>query len=257
VLLAVDIGNTNITLGLYGSERALQHRWALTSDTHRTADEYRLLLRQITQECPDLLKANHAILASVVPALRPLIETAIRKVIGPDEIRWLEPDTPLPVRNGYPKPDEVGADRLANAVGGFRKYCAPLIVVDMGTATTFDVIDNEPCYLGGIIMPGPRLAAEALHHRTARLPLIEPHFTDQVIAASTVEAINSGLFLGTAGAIDSIIQRIRADVGVPEMKAIATGGLAPAFVEACENLALFDRDLTLDGLAAIFDYQSK
>jgi len=251
-LLAADIGNTNITLGFFDAELRLTRRWSLTSDARRTPDEYRLLLRELTREFPEFATLDAIVVGSVVPVLSSILEESLQVLFPKVPLRSVTALTPMRVRNGYPVPSEVGIDRLANAVGGFKRWGAPIIVADFGTATTLDVVDAEPCYLGGVILPGPRLAAEALNLRTARLPMVSPHPTEKIIAASTVEAIRSGLFWGMVGSIDYLVERAAEESGFKNWKGIATGGLGRDFVGRCRTLHHYDADLTLCGLAEIW-----
>jgi type III pantothenate kinase len=203
------------------------------------------------------------VIGSVVPSLQLLMEDAFDQLLPTAQRLVVSHTTPLPVANTYPVPSEVGIDRLANAVGGFYRFGAPCIVVDFGTATTIDVLapplagasDTRPRYLGGIILPGPRLAAEALNLRTARLPMVSPRATERIIADNTVEAIRSGLFWGMVGAIDYLIQEAARESQLSSYIAVATGGLGRDFLGRCKTLSHYEPELTLFGLHEIARFQ--
>ncbi|MDX6748407.1 type III pantothenate kinase [Geminicoccaceae bacterium 1502E] len=250
MLLAIDVGNTNTVFALYrGGERMGQ--WRLSTNRERTAEEYAAALIQLmTLRALDHRQVEAVIISSVVPqAVVPLRwmsrEFFARKafVVGEDL------DFPLPIR--LPDPKEVGADRVVNAVAALKRYAAPLIIVDFGTATTFDVVDEDGAYAGGAIAPGIGLSIEALHRAAARLPRIAVEPPETVIGRSTVGAMQSGIFWGYVGLIEGLVERIQKEYGKP-MTTIATGGLAPLFVKRCAALQHLDHDLTMAGLLEIY-----
>ena len=249
LLLAIDVGNTNTVFALYRERHALG-QWRISTVRERTADEYAAALTQLMA-----LKGYHhgdvgaAVIASVVPqALTPLKSMcreffSCARVVGED----LGVTIPVLIDN----PREVGADRLVNAVAAHARYHGPLIVVDFGTATTFDVIDEAGRYCGGVIATGINLSLEALHRAAAKLPRVAVERPPRVIGSSTVTAMQSGVFWGYVSMIEGMVARIKAEFGA-EMKVIATGGLAGLFAGATDVIEHVDRDLTMAGLVELF-----
>jgi type III pantothenate kinase len=250
LLLAIDVGNTNTVFALYRERHALG-QWRISTIRERTADEYAAALTQLMA-----LKGysqgdvGAAVISSVVPqALTPLKSmcheffSCTARVVGED----LGVTIPVAVDN----PREVGADRLVNAVAAHSRYQGPLIVVDFGTATTFDVIDEEGRYCGGVIATGINLSLEALHRAAAKLPRVAVERPERVIGTSTVSAMQSGVFWGYVSMIEGIVARIRTEFGA-EMKVIATGGLAGLFAGATDAIEHVDRDLTMAGLVELY-----
>jgi type III pantothenate kinase len=250
LLLAIDVGNTNTVFALYRERQALG-QWRISTMRERTADEYAAALTQLmalkgyNQE-----DVGAAVISSVVPqALNPLKSMCreffdcTARVVGED----LRVTIPVLIDN----PQEVGADRLVNAVAAHGRYRGPLIVVDFGTATTFDVIDAEGRYCGGVIATGINLSLEALHRAAAKLPRVAVERPSRVIGRSTVTAMQSGVFWGYVSMVEGVVARIKTEFGA-EMKVIATGGLAGLFADATEVIEEVDRDLTVAGLVELF-----
>ena len=250
LLLAIDVGNTNTVFALYQERHALG-QWRISTMRERTADEYAAALTQLmalkgyTQE-----DVGAAVISSVVPqALNPLKSmcreffNCSARVVGED----LRVTIPVLIDN----PEEVGADRLVNAVAAHGRYRGPLIVVDFGTATTFDVIDDEGRYCGGVIATGINLSLEALHRAAAKLPRVAVERPPRVIGTSTVTAMQSGVFWGYVSMVEGMVARIKEEFGA-EMKVIATGGLAGLFADATDVIEQVDRDLTMAGLVELF-----
>lgn len=251
MLLAVDVGNTNVTLGLFAGNQCVQF-WRLSSNVHRTEDEYAILMHQLLamhHVSADDIRAVS--IGSVVPVLSSTLDGALNRVTHKTPFH-VSHDTRLPVRNLYAKPREVGIDRLANAAGGMQIAGFPLIVVDLGTAVTLDVVSKDREYLGGSILPGIEMSAEALARRTARLPLTAAKAPHAAIGRTTVESIRSGIFLGLAGSIDGLIHRMWKELGY-ETSVLATGGLAPAIIEYSTLVREHCQELTLIGLKAIYE----
>lgn len=250
MLLAIDSGNTNIVFAVFDGE-TVRGEWRSSTTTERTADEFGVWLTQLmTIEGIERRDIDAAIIASVVPANVFNLKTLCRRyfrcepvVVGDDGV-----DLGLEVR--LDRPEEVGADRLVNAVAAHKCYRGPLVVIDFGTATTFDVIDAEGNYCGGAIAPGINLSLEALHMAAAKLPRVAVARPRQVIGKATVPAMQSGIFWGYVGLIDGLVARIQAEFGAP-MTVVATGGLAPLFMEATDAIQHLDPDLTLRGLLEI------
>ena len=246
MLLVIDVGNTNVVVAVReGAE--WRGVWRIRTEAQRTSDEYAVWLLALLDRVdikPAMISA--AVIGTVVPAalyhLRRLCRDwfAIEPLIARASLDW---GFAIKVDN----PDEVGADRLVNALAGHRRFGGPLVVVDFGTATTFDVVDRDGAYLGGVIAPGINLSLEALHHAAARLPRIGIGRPQAVIGRSTVPAMQSGVYWGYIGLIEGLLVRIKAEFGGP-MKVIATGGLAPLFAEGTVQIEHIEPDLTLDGL---------
>ena len=248
MLLAVDIGNTEVTLGLF-EDGTLRRSFRVSSETRRTADEVRLLLEQAFPEITT--RQARAVIGSVVPAQTPLYADAARRLTGGEPL-IVGSDTTAGIKIEYRDPGSVGADRIANAAGAFDRYGAPAIVVDFGTATTFDVLLEGQRYLGGVIAPGVLTGAEHLVRRAARLGAFELKPPARVVGRSTEESLQSGVFYGAVGEVDSIVRRIAAEEGI-QPKVIATGGLAAAIAAQSETIQEVDPELTLYGLRIIFE----
>jgi type III pantothenate kinase len=250
MLLAIDSGNTNIVFAVFegGVKRA---EWRSSSDSKRTADEYGVWLSQL-MGLDGIGRADitDCIVATVVPETLYSLKTLCRKyfaceplIVGEDGV-----DLGLEVLTG--SPDEVGSDRLINAGAAHARYGGPLIVIDFGTATTFDIVDDDGNYFGGVIAPGINLSLDALHMAAAKLPRVAVQKPDTVIGKRTVPAMLSGVYWGYVGLIEGLVARITEEYGKP-MKVVATGGLAPLFAEATTVIEHLDTDLTLRGLAEI------
>ncbi|HEX6144193.1 MAG TPA: type III pantothenate kinase [Geminicoccaceae bacterium] len=250
LLLAIDVGNTNTVFALYQDRQALG-QWRLSTIRERTADEYAAALIQlIAYKGLDPKSVGHAVISSVVPeALWPL-RSMCREVFGCNA-RVVGENLGVTIPVVIDNPREVGADRLVNAVAAQSRYGGPLIVVDFGTATTFDVIDGEGRYCGGVIAAGINLSLEALHQAAAKLPRVTVERPDRVIGTSTVSAMQSGVYWGYVGLIEGVIERVRKEYGSP-MTVIATGGLAGLFASGTKVIEHVDRDLTMAGLVELF-----
>lgn len=251
MLLTMDVGNTQVVMGIFDGEELKAH-WRLSTQRERTRDEYRTLVRSIVSldgfSTADL---HGAAIASVVP----LATSALRNIAsdvasGPTVV--VEPGikTGLPILIDNPR--EVGADRVMNSVAALRKYGAPAIVVDFGTSTNFDVVSGNGEYLGGAICPGLEVSQDALIGATAALRRVELVPPRAVIGKGTVEAIQSGLLFGHAGMVDGIVTRML-DMLAGPAQVVATGGLAPTIVPHCHAVDIVDEFLTLDGLRMIFE----
>jgi len=249
MLLTIDIGNTEVTLGLFDGRRLLRSL-RVSSETRRTADEVALLLRQAFPE----LRAGErhdAVLASVVPAQTAVYVQAARRIAGTKPVET-SAKTAVGIEIEYRDPGSVGADRIANAVAAFERYGAPAIVVDFGTATTFDVLLKPRRYKGGVIAPGILTGAEHLVRRAARLSAFELRPPARVVGQSTEESLQSGVFHGAIGQIDSIVRWI-SQVERIRPKVVATGGLASAIAPHSKTIQHVDPDLTLHGLRLIHE----
>jgi type III pantothenate kinase len=251
MLLVIDVGNTNTALGVF-EKTELRAHWRLTTKREQTADEYGILIRNLF----DLEGLGHGditgiMIASVVPPLNWLLEEMAQKYFALRAV-FLEPGTRTGMAIHYDNPQEVGADRIANGVAAYQKYGGPCVVVDFGTAITFDAISEKGEYLGGVICPGLGVSAEALFARAARLPRVEIREPERVIGTNTVASIQSGLFYGAVGLLDGVLDRLVAVLG-RETHVVATGGQAPLVAAASRYKPPVDAWLTLDGLRIIYE----
>jgi len=251
MLLTIDLGNTQMVVGLFDGD-VLAFHWRLSTVRDRTADEYRLLLHGLfEQDGVDPEQFTGAVISSVVPGASSALSAAIGRfvaeavlVVGPG----MKTGMPILIDN----PREVGADRVVNAVAARARYGTPAIVVDFGTSTNFDIVSANGEYLGGVIGPGLEVSMEALVAATAALRSVELTPPRSVIGKGTVEAIQAGLLFGHAGYVDGIVDRIREELG-SEVRAVATGGLASTIVPHCRTVTTVDENLTLDGLRMLFE----
>jgi type III pantothenate kinase len=254
LLLAVDVGNTNIVMGVFdlalGPEAPLLASWRLATSRERTVDEYGLSSHALLRHRGiDPAQVAHVAISSVVPPLHPVLDAWLR-VYFHSEPLWIEPGIRTGLRILIENPAELGADRIVNAVAGLEKYGAPLIAVDFGTATTFDVVNERREYVGGLIYPGLKISAEALFLRTSRLPRVEIAPPEHLVGRSTVQALQSGLFYGYVGMVDGIMARLLEEF--PGATPLATGGLAKVVIPATRHLRNLEPDLTLEGLRILW-----
>jgi type III pantothenate kinase len=251
VLLTIDVGNTNTVLGLHqGAE--LKAHWRLTTRREQTADEYGILVRNLFATSDfEPAQIEGVALASVVPPLTPVLVALSRQYLGHDPL-VIEPGvrTGMPIL--YEPPGDVGADRIVNGVAAFAAYGGPVIVVDFGTATTFDVVTKKGEYAGGVICPGIGISADALFQRAARLPRVDVRHPGRVVGKSTVASIQAGLYFGYAEMVEGLIRRIRAELQ-EQVKVVATGGLAETLASDIPSIEAVDPVLTLTGLRLIWD----
>jgi type III pantothenate kinase len=251
LLLTIDVGNTNTVLGLHEGTEIRAH-WRLTTRREQTADEYGILVRNLFEAqgvAPGQIMG--VALASVVPPLTSVLVALSRQYLGHEPL-VVEPGvrTGMPIL--YEPPGDVGADRIVNGVAAFAAYGGPVIVVDFGTATTFDVVTRKGEYLGGVICTGVGVSAEALFQRAARLPRVDVRNPGKVIGRSTVGSMQSGLYFGYASMVEGIITRIRAELGEPA-RVVATGGLAETLAADIPSIEAVDPVLTLTGLRLIWE----
>ncbi len=250
LLLAIDQGNTNTVFAVFLGE-GLLGQWRVATKTERTADEYAVWLRQLLEM--DGINANHirdAVISSVVPQTLYDLKTLCRKHYDLEPLVVSEGATlGIPLR--IDDPSEAGADRLVNAVGAYVKFGGPLIVIDFGTATTFDVVDTDGGFAGGVFAPGINLALDAMHRISARLPRIGVQRPDRVVGTNTVACMQSGVYWGYVSLIEGVVSRIRSEYGKP-MEVVATGGLAPLFNAATDVIDDFDPDITVRGLYEVW-----
>lgn len=250
MLLAIDCGNTNIVFALFDGD-VIRGQWRASSKSDRTADEVGVWLLQLLEmEHIDRAEVDGAIIASVVPSAVFGLKALCRRYFNCEALVIGESDISLGIKVLLDRPQEVGADRLVNAVAAHKYYPGPQIVMDFGTATTFDVVDTEGNYCGGAIAPGINLSLASLHMAAAQLPLVAIAKPSHVIGTSTVEAMKSGIFWGYVGVIESLVRRIQDEFGAA-MTVIGTGGLASLFAEMTDAIHHHDPDLTIRGLLEI------
>ncbi len=247
MLLVLDVGNTNIVIGLYQQDTLTAH-WRIRTQLGRTADEHAMLFLDLFKHAgiaPSSI--TDAVVSSVVPPMDSSLHDALCDACGIDNPLFITAALDLGIHVAYHNPQEVGADRIINAIAADAKYGHPAIVVDFGTATTLDVLDADGRYLGGAIMPGMETSAEALFRAAARLPRISLEAPGTAIGRTTVESMQSGLMLGYAGGIDALVDRIRTELEC-DMPVIATGGLASRVAAVSRTIQHVEPWLTLEGL---------
>ena len=254
MLLAIDSGNTNVVFAIFDENGALCEEWRASTPRYQTSDEYGVWLLQLmafkkfsTKDISDI------IIATVVPSALYDLKTLCRKYFGIEPIVVGEKGVDLGISIKVDLPEEVGADRLVNAKAADKKYKGPLIVIDFGTATTFDIIEEDGSYCGGAIAPGINLSIEALHKAAAKLPRVPVKRPQKVIGSNTIDAMLSGIFWGYVSLIEGMIVRIKAEYGAAKMQTVATGGLAPLFSAHSSFIEVVDETLTLQGLYYIYE----
>jgi type III pantothenate kinase len=252
MLLVADVGNTNVVFALYRG-REIKTRWRIATDPRRTGDEYAVwLLQLIAIEGFKREDVTQIIVGSVVPRAVHNLTVLAQKYFGVEPLIAGQGDAAWGIAVDVDEPRSLGADRALNAIAAHAKYEGDLIVIDFGTATTFDAIDFNGAYKGGIIAPGINLSMKALHEAAAKLPRVAIQKPDHVIGRDTVAAMQSGVFWGYIDLIDGLVERIKAEYGQP-MTVIATGGVASLFEGAAQNIDHFDGDITIKGLRILYD----
>ena len=252
MLLVFDIGNSNIVMGTYEGKKLLRH-WRISTDRQKTGDEYGMLINSLfAYQNIRMEQVEAIIISSVVPPLMvPMIKMCERYfhihplVVGPG--------IKTGFRISYENPREIGADRIVNVAGAFEQYGGPLIVIDIGTATTFDVVAPNGDFQGGVIAPGLSSSADALFQRAAKLPRIELVTPKHIISRNTVSGMQAGIIYGYVGQIDEIVRRIKKEMGYDEMKVVATGGYARMISRESKTIDKIDHFLTLTGLRVLYE----
>ena len=252
MLLAIDIGNSNISVGLFSREKTLHFLASIDTDSRKTADQISIDLMNIFSLYQyDLRDVSGAIFSSVVPPINFMMAKALTRLLGkPPMIVGPGVKTGLNIRMEIH--NQLGADLVAGAVAALDKYPTPIIMIDMGTATIISYISEKRTYEGGLMFPGVRLSLDALSHHTAQLPNISLEHPRQLIGKNTEDCMRSGIVYGTAGMLDGVIDRIREQFGGQDISVVATGGNAPVIVKYCRNQIVYDKYLLMDGLWAIY-----
>jgi type III pantothenate kinase len=251
LLLTIDVGNTNTVLGVHAGP-TLQAHFRLATRRDQTADEYGILVRSLFSGAGiETQRLAGIAVACVVPPLVPVVDTLAREHLG-QEALFVEPGVKTGMPILYDPPSDVGADRIVNAVAAFAACGGPVVVVDFGTATTFDVVTRKGEYLGGVIVPGVGISADALFQRAARLPRVEIRDPGRVIGRTTVGSMQSGLYFGYAALVEGILARIRAELR-ERVRVIGTGGLCELLAREIPSIEAVDPVLTLTGLRLIWE----
>ncbi len=253
MLLVIDIGNTNIVTGLFQQER-LVATWRMATQAHKTSDEYMVLLASFfSYRGLSARDVQSIVIASVVPPLIPVLEDVCRRYFQQTPL-VVGPGIRTGVRILYENPKEVGADRIANALAAHRLHGGPAIVIDFGTATTFDAISRDGDYLGGAIAPGIEISSDALFEHTAKLPRVELTRPKQAIGKNTVASMQSGILFGYVGLVEGMVARIKQELG-GSARVLATGGLADVIARESRVIEFVDHHLTLTGLRLMHELQ--
>ncbi|RED13779.1 type III pantothenate kinase [Pontivivens insulae] len=255
MLLAIDVGNTNTVFALHDGSKFIGE-WRCSTYAQRTADQYYVWLRQLVEFNELPFDVDQVVISSVVPQVVFNLRLLSDRYFDCRPLVVGKPDCALPVAVRVDEGTLVGADRLVNTVAGFDRFGGDLIVLDFGTATTFDVVDSDGAYIGGVIAPGVNLSVKALHEAAAALPNIDVTKPQQVVGTNTVACMQSGVFWGYVGLIEGICKQIKAERDRP-MKVIATGGLSTLFNQGTDEIDTIDTELTMHGLVLIHEYNRK
>lgn len=256
MILVIDVGNTNITFGVYAGEKLLT-TFRMMSKQPRTSDEYGISIRE-------LLRSNHihredmegVIIASVVPNVMHALNGAIVRYLNQTPM-IVGPGLKTGIRIVAENPREIGADRIVDAVAAYEKYGGPVLVLDFGTATTYDLVTEDGCFTAGITAPGIRISAKALWEDTAKLPEIEIRKPASILAQETISSMQAGLVYGQIGQTEYIIRQVKQESGYDNLKVVATGGLGRLISDETDAIEVYDSSLTLDGLRIIYDKNRK
>ena len=254
MLLAMDIGNTNLKTGLYNENGKLLHSWRMTTDMHRTSDEYGVQMESFFGHLGlSTRDVSGIIISSVVPSINYTIEHMCQLYFFGQQPMMVNSSLELGLEIWYDYPELLGADRICNAVAAYRNYGGPVIIIDFGTATTYGVISAKNEFMGGAIGPGLRMMNAALASGTAKLPSIELVVPPTVIGRTTVSNIQSGILYGYIGSVEKIVTEMKRELGCPQAKVIATGGMAHMVKANSSVIDEIDPDLTLNGLRLIYE----
>lgn len=261
MLLAFDVGNTNIVLGVFKGDKLIQN-WRMETDNKKSADEYGMIVNQLFAYVGlDPKEVKDVIISTVVPSVLYTLQHMSRKYFGCKPI-VIEPGVKTGLLIKYDNPKQVGADRIVNAVGAYAKYGGPLIIIDMGTATTFCAVTDKAEYLGGTIAAGLKITSEALVEKTAKLPKVELEEPGHVICKNTIQSMQSGLVYGHMGMVDYVVRKMKQELAEicgedKPIKVIATGGMANMIKSGVDCIDKVDGMLTLEGLKIIYEKNRK
>lgn len=252
MILVIDVGNTNIVLGIYEGTKLLNF-WRVKTDADKTSDEYGMIISQLFElQGFKFSDIESVVICSVVPPIMYTLDHMARKYFNREPL-IIGPGIKTGMNIKYDNPKEVGADRIVNAVAAYELYGGPLIIVDFGTATTYCVVSKNGEYLGGAISPGVRISMDALFERTAKLPRVELVKPGTVICKNTINSIQSGVIYGYVGQVDYIVKRMKIELGDLNTKVIATGGLSKLIASESETIDTVNGLLTLEGLRIIYE----
>jgi len=252
MVLVIDVGNTNIVLGIYEGKK-LVNFWRVKTDAEKTSDEYGMIINQLFElQGFQFSDIEAIVICSVVPPIMYTLDHMARKYFGSEPL-IVGPGIKTGINIKYDNPKEVGADRIVNAVAAYELYGGPLIIVDFGTATTYCAVSKNGEYLGGAISPGVRISMDALFERTAKLPRVELVKPDTVICKNTISSIQSGVIYGYVGQVDYIVTRMKKELGDMDAKVIATGGLSKLIASESETIDIVNGLITLEGLRIIYE----
>lgn len=252
MLLAIDIGNTNLTFGLFNGEKIL-HKFRLTTSLPRTSDEFGVqIMEQLSHQNVSAEDVEDVIVGSVVPKIMYSLTSGIKKYLKCDPI-IVGQGTKTGIRIATTNPMEVGADRIVDAVGAYFTYGGPVMVIDYGTATTYDLVTADGSFVAGVTAPGIRISAKALWSNAAKLPEIEIIKPESILAKTTITSMQAGLVYGTIGQTEYIIDKFREESGLSDMKVVATGGLGRIISEGTKKIDVYDPELTLQGTRLIYE----
>ena len=256
MLLALDVGNTNITIGVFDGEKLLR-TLRVTTKLPRTSDEYGILIKSLLRENdidPDRIDAT--IVSSVVPAVMYSLRNGLYKYFHVEPL-IVEPGIKTGIRIVTDHPAQIGSDRIVDAVGAYEKYGGPVLVLDFGTATTYDLVDDKGQFVSVIIAPGIRTSGKALWQDAAKLPEIEIKKPKSILAKETISSMQAGLVYGQIGQTEYIIKKVREESGFDNMKVVATGGLGAMIAAETKAIDIYDANLTLDGMRLIYEKQKR
>ncbi|MFC0525633.1 type III pantothenate kinase [Pontibacillus salicampi] len=251
MIFVLDVGNTNTVLGVF-EEEEMRYQWRIATDRHKTEDEFAMIIKQLFEhESLSFYDIRGIIISSVVPPIMYALERMCHKYFYQSPLIIGDQTVETNLLMAYPNPEEIGADRIVNAVGAIKEYGAPLVIIDFGTATTYCYINEAGQYVGGAIAPGVNISTEALYAKAAKLPRIEILAPQNVVGDSTVEAMQAGIFYGYVGQVDEVVRRMK-EQSLYSPTVIATGGLAGLFAEESRTIDIVDPYLTLKGLYEIY-----
>lgn len=256
MILVVDVGNTNITCGVYEGKK-LRTTFRMMSSQPRTSDEYGISLRELLSvNGVETGEIEGTIIASVVPNVMHSLVGGITRYIGKAPV-IVGPGIKTGIKIVTENPREIGPDRIVDAVAAYEKYGGPVLVIDFGTATTYDLVTEDGCFTAGITAPGIRISAKALWEDTAKLPEVEIKKPKSILAQETISSMQAGLVFGQIGQTEYIIRQVKKESGYQELKVVATGGLGSIIADETDSIQIYDRGLTLEGLRIIYEKNGK